>query len=43
MKQVYQAPIVEVLPLTQQPYSILAKLSLDGNIEDFEGLELEDF
>lgn len=41
MKQVYEAPLVEVFELSQ--YSLLAKLSLDGYIYDFEGEEVDDF
>lgn len=43
MKQVYEAPEVEVFELSQTPYSVLAKLSLDGYIYDFEGEEVDDF
>lgn len=41
-KQAYLRPEVEVIELTKG-LNLLLNLSLDGNMDDFDGPELEDF
>lgn len=42
-KKEYIAPKLELFKIAGKPQSLLVTFSMSGNIEDYEGIEEEDF